>query len=78
MKTLVLKVKGLSDDQIQEEFSEFFYKMVEKYPNQFGVGLSAMEGNSEGEKEILRIAELGGELDRGEQQTSKSCKAKNK
>lgn len=58
MKTLVLKVKGLTDEQLQEEFSEFFNKLVEKYPNQFGVGLSAMEENSEGEKEILRIAEL--------------------
>ncbi|MGI6154421.1 MAG: hypothetical protein ACOYEB_00535 [Enterococcus lemanii] len=42
MKTLVLKVKGLTDEQLQEEFSEFFNKLVEKYPNQSGVGLSAM------------------------------------
>lgn len=66
MKTLVLKLKGLTDEQIQEEFTGFFNKMVEKYPNQFGVGLSAMEQNSPGEKEILRIAELGGGLDHGE------------
>ena len=58
MKTLVLKVKGLTDEQIQEEFTEFFNKMVEKYPKQFGVGLSAMEENTEGEQEILRIAKL--------------------
>lgn len=58
MKTLVLKVKGLTDEQIQEEFTDFFNKLVEKYPKQFGVGLSAMEGNTEGEQEILRIAKL--------------------
>lgn len=58
MKTLVLKVKGLTDEQIQEEFTEFFNKLVEKYPKKFGVGLSAMEENTEGEQEILRIAKL--------------------
>lgn len=58
MKTIVLKVKGLSDEQIQEEFSEFFNKLVEKYPGKFGVGLSTMERNSNGEKEILKIANL--------------------
>ena len=35
MKTLVLKLKGLTDEQIQEEFTGFFNKMVEKYQNQF-------------------------------------------
>ena len=57
MKTLVLKVKGLTDEQIQEEFTEFFNKLVEKYPKQFGVGLSVMEENTEGEQlaEILEI-----------------------
>ena len=58
MKTLVLKVKGLTDEQIQEEFTDFFNKLVEKYPDEFGVGLSAMEENTEGEQEILRIAKL--------------------
>ena len=58
MKTVVLKIKGLTNEQIQEEFSEFFNKLVEKYPNQFGVGLSVMEQNTDGEKEILRIANL--------------------
>lgn len=58
MKTLVLKVKGLTDEQIQEEFTDFFNKLVEKYPDEFGVGLSAMEENTEGEQEILRTAKL--------------------
>ncbi len=38
MKTLVLKVRGLTDRQIQEEFGEFFNKLVEKYPDEYGVG----------------------------------------
>lgn len=58
MKTVVLKIKGLTDEQIQEEFSEFFNTLVDKYPNQFGVGISSMRENTEGEKEILRIARL--------------------
>ena len=78
MKTVVLKIKGLSDDQINEEFTGFFNKLVEKYPKQFGVGMSAMEPNSAGEKEILRIAELGGNAEHGEQQASKSCEIKKK
>ena len=58
MKTVVLKIKGLTDEQIQEEFSEFFNMLVDKYPNQFGVGISFMRQNTEGEKKILTIAGL--------------------
>lgn len=56
--TLVLKIKGLSEDQIQEHFSEFFNELVDKYPNQFGVGLSAMTKGSDGEHQVLSIADL--------------------
>lgn len=48
----------LPNEKIQEEFTDLFNKLVEKYPDEFGVGLSAVEGNSEGEQEILRIAKL--------------------
>ena len=58
MKTLVLKVKGLTDGQTQEEFTEFFDKLVEKYPDDFGAVLVAFDEGSEQEKEILRIARL--------------------
>lgn len=56
--TMVLKVKGLSEDQIQEHFSEFFASLVSKYPNQFGVGLSALTKGTEEEKKVLAIADL--------------------
>lgn len=55
---LVLKVKGLTDDEVQENFGEFFENMVDKYPNKFGVGLSGMAKGSEAEKEVLRLADL--------------------
>ncbi|MGM0173676.1 hypothetical protein [Enterococcus sp. DIV0800] len=58
MTTLVLKIKGLSEEQIQEHFSEFFNDLVDKYPNQFGVGLSAMTKGTEEEQQILKIADL--------------------
>lgn len=58
MKTIVLKIKGLSDEQIQEEFTELFSKLVDKYPGEFGVGLSALEEGTDGEKMILKIANL--------------------
>lgn len=58
MKTIVLKIKGLSDEQIQEEFTELFTKLADKYPEEFGVGLSALEEGTDGERMILKIANL--------------------
>lgn len=56
--TIVIKVKGLTEDQIQEHFSEFFASLVSKYPNQFGVGLSALTKGTEEEQKVLAIADL--------------------
>ena len=56
--TAVLKMAGLDDDQIQEEFSEFFEGLTQKYPNQFGVGAYFMKRGSDAEAELLKIARL--------------------
>ncbi|MEO1772526.1 hypothetical protein [Candidatus Enterococcus ferrettii] len=56
--TMVLKIKGLTEDQIQEHFSELFGSLVAKYPNQFGVGLSALAKGTEEEQQVLAIADL--------------------
>lgn len=57
-KTMVISVKGLNDDQIQEEFTDFFQNLVEKYGVNFGCSLSKMQENTEAEKQILILAEL--------------------
>lgn len=56
--TMVLRIKGLSEERIQEHFTEFFSGLVEKYPNQFGVGVSVLIKETEGEKKVLEIADL--------------------
>lgn len=56
--TVVLRVKGLTDEQIQEHFTEFFSGLVEKYPNQFGVGVSVLTKGTKAEQQVLKIAEL--------------------
>lgn len=56
--TIVLKIKGLTEDQIQEHFSELFASLVAKYPNQFGAGLSALAKGTDGEQQVLAIADL--------------------
>jgi len=56
-KTIVLKTHGISDERIQEEFSQFFSSLVEKYSG-FGVGLSTMEQGTDSELEILKLADL--------------------
>lgn len=58
MTTLVVKIKGLSEEQIQEHFSEFFNELVEKYPNQFGAGISVLTKGTEGEQQVLKVADL--------------------
>lgn len=58
MKTVVLKIKGLTEEQLQEEFTEFFNELVEKHPTEFGAGVSIIREGSEGEKTILEIAKL--------------------
>lgn len=57
-KTIVISVKGLDDDQIQEEFTVFFQNLVEKYGENFGCSLSKMQENTESEKQILKLSEL--------------------
>lgn len=58
MTTIILKIKGLSEEQIQEHFSEFFSSLVDKYPNQFGVGASVLTKGTEAEQQVLKIADL--------------------
>ncbi|WP_367378111.1 hypothetical protein [Enterococcus gilvus] len=58
MTTIILKVKGLSEEEIQEHFSEFFAGLVDKYPNQFGVGASVLTKGTEAEQQVLKIADL--------------------
>lgn len=55
---MILKTTGLNDDQIQEEFSDFFNRLVNKYPDQFGVGLTVLTKGTESEKQVLEIADL--------------------
>ena len=56
--TVVLRVKGLTEEQIQEHFTEFFSELVKKYPNQFGVGVSVLTKGTDAEQQVLKIAEL--------------------
>lgn len=58
MTTIILKVKGLSEEEIQEHFSEFFAGLVDKYPDQFGVGVSVLTKGTEAEQQVLKIADL--------------------
>lgn len=58
MTTIILKIKGLSEEQIQEHFSKFFAGLVDKYPNQFGVGASVLTKGTEAEQQVLKIADL--------------------
>lgn len=53
---IVLRVSGLTEEQIQEEFSDFFAGLTAKYPNKFGCGTSVM--TDQGAKEVLEIADL--------------------
>lgn len=57
-KTIVLSVKGLTDNEIQEEFTSFFQSLVEKYGSEFGCTLSKMQQNTQAEKEILKLSEI--------------------
>lgn len=57
MKTIVIKLNGLDDSDIQEEFTKFFNELNRKYTS-FGAGISIMVEGTEGEKTILKIADL--------------------
>lgn len=56
--TVVLRIKGLTEEQIQEHFSEFFAELVAKYPNKFGAGASVLTKGTDAEQQVLKIAEL--------------------
>lgn len=58
MKTVVLKIKGLTEKEIQEALTVLFSRLSEKHPTEFGAGVSIMRDGSEGEKTILEIAKL--------------------
>ncbi|MFQ7233229.1 MAG: hypothetical protein ACLRPU_00015 [Enterococcus hulanensis] len=55
--TVVLRIKGLTEEQIQEHFSDFFSELVAKYPN-FGAGASILTRGTDAEQQVLKIAEL--------------------
>ena len=57
-QTVVIKMVGLTEDEIQHEFSEFFQKCINKYGDKVGFGLSGLEPNSELDLKILRLINL--------------------
>lgn len=56
--TVVLRIKGLTEEQIQEHFSDFFAELVAKYPNKFGAGASILTRGTDAEHQVLKIADL--------------------
>ena len=56
--TMVLRIKGLSEDQIQEYFGDFFASLVKIHPDTFRVGASVLKKGSEKERKVLKIADL--------------------
>ena len=58
MKTVVLKINGLTEEQLQEALTDFLNEIPYEYPSFLGAGVSIMREGSEGEKTILEIAKL--------------------
>lgn len=54
-KVIVLQIKGLTDDNIQSEFTDFLSSLVEKYGEKFGAKLTQM--TDKGASGVLRIVE---------------------
>lgn len=54
-KVIVLQIKGMTDDEIQSEFTDFLSSLVEKHGEKFGVKLTQM--TDKGASNILRIVE---------------------
>lgn len=57
--TVVIKMIGLTEEQIQEEFSRFFDDLVQKHGEEnIGLELVGLEPDSDLDTEILSLAKL--------------------
>lgn len=64
MKTVVIRMSGMDSEVFEEELWGFLYDLTQSNEGSL-IGVSTLCVDSEGEREVLRIAQLDKSMERG-------------